>query len=1298
MPDPSSENPDNTLPGNQASPSTRHILIVEDDAAHIDLALRAFRASSQPFRISYAPTLREARPILRDDPPDLIITDWMLPDGKGIEILPIKDSHVTTPLIVMTSHGDEKLAVELMKSGAIDYIVKSLEMFRDLPHIAERALREWENIRKRVVAEETLLKREATLEILLNAPKDIIALLDRQGIIIDINESGAARLGGSIQEVTGRCAYDLLPADVARTRKEYVDRVFETGVTATFEDTRSGLTLHNKIFPIFNHGRTTVEHVALFASDITDRKKAGQALEESEIRFRDLFNNMSSGVAVYEPVDNGHDFIIRDINHAVETIEQVRKEDVIGHRLLEIFPGVKDFGLLEVLQRVSGSGVAEQYPASLYKDNRISGWRDNYVYRLPSGEVVAIYDDVTEKKQAEEKERHLLGTVQEEREKLTVLLNSIADEVWFADTQHRFTLANPRALDEFKLNPGENPGVETLASNLEVLRPDGTPRPVDEAPPLRALAGEIIRNVEEIVRTPATGELRHRLVSAAPVRDPAGTIIGSVSLVRDITERKHAEEELALKTRQMTLAQEMARLGYWSFDISTGIPVWSEMMFTVFGLDPKNGVPHYDRHREFIHPDDWDLFDKGVQGAVAGIPYNLELRILFPDGSVHYVETQGFPRRGPDGRITELFGTTQDITKRKQVEEALATREKEFRLLAEAMPQIVWITRPDGWNIYFNQQWVDYTGLSLEESYGHGWNKPFHPDDKQRAWDAWQNAVTNNGTYSLECRLRAADGTYRWWLVRGVPVLDDTGKISKWFGTCTDIEEFKQKEEILQESETRFRALIQNSSDIIRILDRNGRISYESPSTQRILGYPPDFFVGKDPMEFVHPDDRERVKNDLKEVFARANTGTPTEFRVRRADGSYIWADSIGVNLLDVPGIEGIVVTTRPIEQRKKLEQDLVESEERLRLALEGADVASWDWNFLTGKTVFSDKYYTMLDYNPGEFPADYDHFVSLMHPDDQKTVLPGLLEQIRTKQPVFEIEYRLRDKSGDWHWILGRGKIAETDEKGNATRLTGVNIDITNRKLMVSEIRSLNTVLEQRVKERTEALVLVNAALEEENAQRVVAEKELQASLAEKTLLLKEVHHRVKNNLQIIASLLNLQSRYIKDESTLAAIRESQNRVKAMALVHEKLYKSDDISKIDLHDYIKFLGTGLFQFYGAKSRGIQFILEIHDVSVDINSAIPLGLIINELISNSLKYAFPNDRRGEIRITVTKEGHTITILFQDTGIGIPADLDWRNTQSLGLRLVNTLVDQLSGTVELDRSSGTRFVMIVHERE
>ena len=199
---------------------------------------------------------------------------------------------------------------------------------------------------------------------------------------------------------------------------------------------------------------------------------------------------------------------------------------------------------------------------------------------------------------------------------------------------------------------------------------------------------------------------------------------------------------------------------------------------------------------------------------------------------------------------------------------------------------------------------------------------------------------------------------------------------------------------------------------------------------------------------------------------------------------------------------------------------------------------------------------------------------------------------------------------------------------------------------------------------------------LKDEILQHEFAEKRLQESVDEKIVLLREIHHRVKNNLQIIGSLLNLQSRYIREEGTLRAIRESQTRVKAMALVHEKLYQSKDISKIDLGNYINSVGRSMFDFYDTRGKGISFRTDIQDIFVSINSAIPIGLIINELVSNSLKHAFPEGRRGEIAISIRKENNTLSIVYRDNGVGLPVDLDWRNTDSLGLKLVISLVEQM----------------------
>ncbi len=195
--------------------------------------------------------------------------------------------------------------------------------------------------------------------------------------------------------------------------------------------------------------------------------------------------------------------------------------------------------------------------------------------------------------------------------------------------------------------------------------------------------------------------------------------------------------------------------------------------------------------------DYWRTHDTKVMAT--GKAIQIEEVADLQDGH-HIFLANKFPLVDADGQVYGVGAISHDITERKRAEEALRKSEQEFRALAEAVPQIVWATRPDGWNIYFNQQWMDYTGLTLDESYGHGWNTPFHPDDKQRAWDAWQRATQHNETYLLECRLRRADGVYRWWLIHGVPMRGANGEIQKWFGTCTDIEELKQAEEALQQA------------------------------------------------------------------------------------------------------------------------------------------------------------------------------------------------------------------------------------------------------------------------------------------------------------------------------------------------------------------------------------------------------------------------------------------------------------------------------------------------------------------
>ena len=322
-----------------------------------------------------------------------------------------------------------------------------------------------------------------------------------------------------------------------------------------------------------------------------------------------------------------------------------------------------------------------------------------------------------------------------------------------------------------------------------------------------------------------------------------------------------------------------------------------------------------------IRERDAELFETYVRVSQSGKPERLE---IFVEALQQWFSISVFSHR------KDFFAAVfDDITDRKAAEERLLRSEEEFHALAESMPQIVWATRPDGWNIYFNHQWMDYTGLSLEQSRGHGWNKPFHPDDQKRAWDAWQLAIQRNDTYALECRLRRADGAYRWFLIRGVPLLDADGKILKWFGTCTDIEDIKQGEKALRESREKLHAALGSMTDAVFISDNSGqfiefnnafasfhRFQNKDDCAKLLSDYPDiiDVFL---PNGELAPLDMWAVPRAL-----RGETVTDAEYSLRRKDTGETWTGSY--SFAPIRGktgeIVGSVVVGRDITAHKAAE------------------------------------------------------------------------------------------------------------------------------------------------------------------------------------------------------------------------------------------------------------------------------------------------------------------------------------------------------------------------------------------
>ena len=515
--------------------------------------------------------------------------------------------------------------------------------------------------------------------------------------------------------------------------------------------------------------------------------------------------------------------------------------------------------------------------------------------------------------------------------------------------------------------------------------------------------------------------------------------------------------------------------------------------------------------------------------------------------------------------------------------------------------------------------------------------------------------LTDKNWHSFNNRYYKKDGSIMTAELSFRAVTDKNSSIIYLEGFVKDITDQIQAENALKEIQSRYKLISENTGDVIWIMNvETNKFAYVSPSVYHLLGYKSEEILNRPINDVITQEDYQFINNNMSNRIEGFLSGNDN-FQVMThfvdqidKDGNIVQTEVVTTLIINKEGqIKEVLGVSRDISERRTIEESLIESEKKYRTLFE----SNPDYTLLLdikGKIIdVNQSSINVIGLSKDEFIGKQISDLDIILEEDLINIvkLPEMLDG----QLIKPFEVRLIDKDGKLRWI--NVQVTKIEKNGETSFILIIAIDITEGKQF---------------------------------------EIKLKNSIREKEVLLQEIHHRVKNNMQIISSLLNIQTRYVDDPEAVNVLKESQNRVKSMAMIHEKLYNSKSFNKIYFVDYIESLVWDLFYSYSIKKGTIKPVLDIDDIKLNIETSVPCGLIITELVSNCLKYAFPDGRQGELKVSLKNKDDYYELNISDNGIGFPENIDYKNTESLGLQLINSLTDQIDGEIELNRTNGTEF--------
>ena len=900
-------------------------LILEDSEDDVKLVLRELNKGQYEIEHTLVEDAAGFENALKKEW-DVIIADYTLPTYTGIEALNMcNEKGIEIPFIVVSGSIGEDIAVNMMRTGVKDYIMKN-NLTRLLPAI-EREIAEAKIRKEKKLWEEKLIISEIQYRRLFESSKDGILILDFEtGMITDVNPFLIELLGYSHDTFLGKAIWDIgFFKDIFANEENFLELKQQDYIR--YEDLSLETFNGRKIDVEFISNVYQVDHkkvVQCNIRDITERKQA----EENTVNSQKLLQRIIDLLPIR--------IFWKDTDLNYLGCNEIFAKDA-GKKSSKELIGLDDFQMNWKEQanayRNDDQKVIKSGESKINYDEQQTTPEGDKIWlkttKMPltdlRGNTIGIlgsYEDITERKKAEE-------ALLESEERYRVFINSTNDMAFLKDSQFKYTLINRANAKFFGKDEKEIIG----KTDFDFMSESSAQK--CQETDNQALASDTIIVSEEIIgeKIYETRKFRVHLSSGK---------FGIGGYIREITEKRLAEEALRKSEKQLSEALDIAHLGPWEYDVIKDEFTFNDNFYKIFRVTAEQvggyKMSSSEYARRFVHPDDIEIVVKEIQETIESNDANyskiLEHRILYGDGEVGYISVKIFTVKDSSGRTIKTYGVNQDITERMQSEELLRKSEERFQLASRATNDIIYdwnLTNGVGWFSDSYNKLFGYEGTNEKFDY---WKKKIHPEDFDRAISTTDKIINSGGdSWSVEYRFRRKDDSYAYVLDRGFVIRNNKGIPTRLIGSLVDFSERKESEEILRDSEEKYRTIFENIQDIFYQADNNGIITDVSPSIYKQSGWKPEELIGK-PVDLFYYNKEDRI-NFINAITDKSEL-SDYDVKLKHKNGNLIYT-SVNAHIRfdknkNPIGVEGLL---RNITEKKISDELLKESEERYRKLFE---------------------------------------------------------------------------------------------------------------------------------------------------------------------------------------------------------------------------------------------------------------------------------------------------------------------------------------------------------------------------